>query len=386
MRTEPSEEIYEGYEMGPIRPPSEAASLLLRVTRNCPWNQCRFCTLYKGERFSIRQKEHIFRDIDTIRELVNVFQETADDPELRRSRLSDLKVQMNENHRKAYQVAINWYRSGMKSVFLQDANCLIMKPADLAEVLRYVRSCFPHIERITSYARSHTVARIRDEDLQELAAAGLNRIHIGMETACNEVLDRVRKGADKDIHIAAGQKIKRTTMELSEYYMPGLGGTAFSRESALETADAMNRINPDYIRIRTLAIPMHSRLHEDYQAGVFTRSNDVQMVQELLWFIENLQQITSTVKSDHILNLLPEVEGELPKDQNRILAVLRWFLALPAEEQLIFRVGRRTGVMTLREDLENEARRNRVHQMIMEAGITAENIDQFTDTLIQRFI
>ena len=31
------------YEQGVIRPPSEADSLLVRVTRNCPWNQCVFC-------------------------------------------------------------------------------------------------------------------------------------------------------------------------------------------------------------------------------------------------------------------------------------------------------------------------------------------------------
>ena len=46
MATEP----YRGYEQGPIRPPSEAGSLLLRVTRNCPWNRCQFCPVYKGDR------------------------------------------------------------------------------------------------------------------------------------------------------------------------------------------------------------------------------------------------------------------------------------------------------------------------------------------------
>ena len=56
----------QGYEVGPIRPPSEANSLLVRVTRNCPWNKCKFCNLYKGERFGTRSFQEIKADIDNI--------------------------------------------------------------------------------------------------------------------------------------------------------------------------------------------------------------------------------------------------------------------------------------------------------------------------------
>jgi radical SAM superfamily enzyme YgiQ (UPF0313 family) len=375
------------YEIGPIRPPSEAASLLLRITRNCPWNQCRFCSLYKGESFSVRSKEDVFQDIDTIKRFVEAFRQSADeDSSVERSRMNAIKKSVDPEDERAYYMARNWYGSGMKSLFIQDANSLVMKAADLIDILYYIRDSFPEIERITCYARSHTVARMRDEDLQEMAAAGLNRIHIGMETACDEVLQLIKKGVDKETHIRAGQKIKMTTMELSEYYMPGLGGEEYSRKSAWETADALNQINPDYIRIRTLVVKELSQLHDDYQAGTFTRTNDVEMVQELMWMIEKLQGITSTLKSDHIINLLPEVEGTFPEDKDKMLAVLKWFLSLPASEQMIFRIGRRTGVMAHREDLENDVRRRRVQQMIREIGITADNVDQITDALIQRYI
>ena len=55
---------YQGFEQGPIRPPSEAYSLLIRVTRNCPWNRCAFCPVYKGANFSLRPVEHVIADID----------------------------------------------------------------------------------------------------------------------------------------------------------------------------------------------------------------------------------------------------------------------------------------------------------------------------------
>jgi radical SAM superfamily enzyme YgiQ (UPF0313 family) len=51
------------FETGPIRPPSEATSILLRITRNCHWNKCAFCPVYKHERFSIRKVDEIKRDI-----------------------------------------------------------------------------------------------------------------------------------------------------------------------------------------------------------------------------------------------------------------------------------------------------------------------------------
>jgi len=40
------DESYNGFEQGPIRPPSEANSLLIRITRNCPWNRCTHETVY----------------------------------------------------------------------------------------------------------------------------------------------------------------------------------------------------------------------------------------------------------------------------------------------------------------------------------------------------
>ena len=58
---------YGGFEQGPIRPPSEANSLLIRISRNCPWNRCTFCAIYKGTTFSLRPVDHVLKDIDTVR-------------------------------------------------------------------------------------------------------------------------------------------------------------------------------------------------------------------------------------------------------------------------------------------------------------------------------
>jgi radical SAM superfamily enzyme YgiQ (UPF0313 family) len=59
------------FEQGPIRPPNEAQSFLLRITRNCPWNQCMFCPVYKKKKFSLRTVEEIKQDIQTAKDIAD---------------------------------------------------------------------------------------------------------------------------------------------------------------------------------------------------------------------------------------------------------------------------------------------------------------------------
>jgi radical SAM superfamily enzyme YgiQ (UPF0313 family) len=378
---------YTGFEVGPIRPPSEAESLLIRVSRNCPWNKCRFCGLYKGTSFSIRPKEHILKDIDLVKQCVDMIKDykssMVDD---KKKNLDDFTDNLGESGMWAYQSALMWIRSGMKSVFIQDANSMVIKVDDMVYILNYLRVVFPDIERITTYARSHTIARMDENDLKRIADAGLNRIHIGMESGCDKVLHLVEKGVVKEQHVSAGQKVMKSGIELSEYYMPGLGGLEYMEENAVESADALNQINPDFIRIRTLAVPKNTLLYEDYENGIFKRSTDVDMVRELLVFIKNLDGINSTVKSDHILNLITEVEGKLPDDKEKMVLALEKFLSLREEDQMIYRVGRRMGIMNKLFHVENESKRRRIKEIIVKNNINLENIDVVTDNLIKQFI
>ncbi|MBW1851814.1 MAG: radical SAM protein [Deltaproteobacteria bacterium] len=380
-------DTYQGFELGPIRPPSEAHSLLLRITRNCPWNKCKFCGLYKGKKFSKRPVAHIKQDIDKVRHYIDKINNiTQESNKGKNQNIMALLAETPHKEQAAFQAALSWFRGGMKSIFLQDANSLIIKPDDLVEILNYIKDRFPQVERITSYARSHTIARISNEDMVRFASAGLNRIHIGMESAANEVLDFVKKGVDKQTHIKAGQRVKQAGIELSEYFMPGLGGTDSSRVNALETADAINQINPDFIRIRTLAVPDFSNLANDIQEGTFTKPNDVETAQELLLFLENLDGINSTIKSDHILNLFQEVEGVLPQDKSAMIAPIKNFLAMPPEKQMIYRVGRRTGIFSNLNDLNNSDLVRHAEAARARYDVNTDTVDEFTDKIMKQFI
>lgn len=378
---------YRGFEQGPIRPPSEAYSLLIRVTRNCPWNHCTFCPVYKNRKFSLRPVEHVIQDIDTVHRYLEMIHKKAESRgRLTREDVGVLSSLVKAEEENAFYAALNWYGAGMKSVFIQDANSLIIRPPDLKEILRHLRQCFPRTERITSYARSHTIARIKDEDLNDFARAGLNRIHIGMESGSDEVLQKVRKGSTKAMHIKAGQKVKKAGMELSEYVMPGLGGQELSEIHAKETADALNQIHPDFIRLRTLAIPNSIPLFEDYQKGSFQKCNDLMMAKEILLFIESLDGITGTLKSDHILNLFQEVEGKFPEDKEYMTGILKQFLSMSPQEQCHYQVGRRLGIFRELRDTASPQRMRKVEKFCKENGITAENADAMIDELMKRFI
>ena len=380
--------LYQGFEQGPIRPPSEAHSLLVRATRNCPWNRCTFCPVYKGTKFSRRSVEQVKRDIDAVHQHVEALREAADrNGRLSREQLAAIVGQVQPQDAPAFNAALDWFVVGrMKSVFLQDANSLVVKTPELVEILTHLKKRFPAVKRVTSYARAQTIAIKKDDELQAVAEAGLDRVHIGMESGSNEVLEMVRKGVTKEQHIIAGLKVKRAGMELSEYVMPGLGGRRLSEVHARRTADALNQINPDFIRIRTLAIPATAPLAEDYQAGRFDKCTDLEMAGELLTLIENLDGITSTVVSDHILNLFQEVRGRLPRDKEQMLNVVRTFLDLDSQEQRLYQVGRRAGIFACVSHMQVPHRRAEAQAICDRLNITPENVDQIADRMVTRYI
>lgn len=355
------------YEIGPIRPPSEAFSLLVRFTRNCPWNKCEFCHLYKGKKFERRPVAEIKRDIDTIRRMWDAVEtltkQRGEAPEVSRSLLSELFSDRRCSD--AFKSVAAWMYSGARNVFIQDANSLVMKKDDLVEVLLYLKAALPSVDRITSYGRSQTIAQLFTvEDLVRLKEAGLTRLHLGMETASDALLRCMRKGVTKEQHVIAGQRVKQSGIELSEYVMPGLGGKKWWQEHALETADALNSIDPDFIRFRTLKVTRDMILYPKLESGDFLLEEDEEILVEIRLLISRLEGITSFVKSDHIMNLLEEVEGRLPDDKEAMLGVIDRYFELPPEQRLVYRMGRRAGLYRSIDDLADKTAYGRIREAI----------------------
>jgi histone acetyltransferase (RNA polymerase elongator complex component) len=324
------------------------------VTRNCPWNRCAFCRTYQGEQFSLRSVAEIKEEIRRIGGMVERIQalsgERGEEGNIGGGSIRRVFAPEQANDGYLRSVAA-WLLSGDGSVFLQDANSLVVKTDDLAEVIAFIRTTLPSVRRITSYARAKTAAKKRVEDLKKLREAGLTRIHIGMESGYDPLLKFIRKGVTAAEQVEGGRKVREAGISLCEYVMPGLGGSRWSAEHAVETARLLNQINPDHIRLRTLQVVPGSALAERVREGEFNPLDDEAILREIRVFFETLGGITSEVVSDHILNLLEEVEGTLPGDSGRIIAVIDRFFDLSPEERMIFRLGRRMGIYRYLDDL-----------------------------------
>ncbi|MCJ7514866.1 MAG: radical SAM protein, partial [Dehalococcoidia bacterium] len=361
------------FELGPIRPPSEAYSLLIRATRNCPWNRCQFCPVYKGQKFELRPAEDVIKDIKSAKAIADEIKELAWKMGYG-DKLRNVAGTIYNDYK--YNASICnvalWLWAGGTSAFLQDANTLIMRTPDLIRVVSCLKQTFPELNRITSYARSKTAAKKSLEEMKELKNAGLSRLHIGMESGSNLVLNYVEKGVTAEEHIDGGKKVKQAGISLCEYIMPGLGGRKMSSDHVTGTANVLNEIDPDYIRLRTFHIRQGIPLWSKIEAGDFEIQTEDEVVEEIGSVIEKLE-VTSELKSDHILNLLPEVEGKFPEAKSDCLNVINRYLTLSTGEKLNFRLGRRAGYYEKLNDLYDTHKYQKVDEAIRR--ITSEAPD-----------
>ena len=295
------------FEQGVIRPPSEASSLFVRVTRNCPWNRCHICPAYKGKKFSLRSVEEVKGDIDMMA--------------------------------KTYSAHLNSFTSA----FLQDADSLILPTDELVEIITYIRKVFPGVERITTYARAKSMKRKSPEDYRRLKEAGLTRIHSGMESGSLNVLRLIQKGIKPEDILEGGVRVVESGISLSEYIMPGVGGKALSREHALETALLLNMIRPDFIRVRTFAVHPKSPIQKMIEEGTFVPMSDEEVVEEIRLLLVNLDEMPAHFRcGDFSLNLLMQVDGRLDRQKEAMIAEIDRYLAMSREQKQAYSLIQRT--------------------------------------------
>jgi hypothetical protein len=289
----------------------------------------------------------------------------------------------------SYRSVAMWLYYDTGACFLQDADNLVMKTEDLVEVLSFLRKTFPQIRRVTTYSRSRTVVRKSVASLTRIREAGLDRIHIGLESGYDPLLELVKKGVSAAQHIEAGQKVLAAGIELSEYVMPGLGGQEMWREHAVETARVLNEINPHFIRLRSLRVPDRVPLHLLVEQGAFTPQTDDMLAREILLFIERLDGITSTLTSDHIMNLFEDLTGKFPEDKEKMLEVVRRYQGLSDSDRLVYRVGRRGGAYRSTEDLHRDpVTYGKIEHLIRDivAKEGPQGVENFICDMVDRYI
>ena len=276
------------WEHPPYRPPSEAYSILIRATRGCPWNKCAFCNMYKTVKFERRAIDEIIDDI----------------------------------------VIAGVHSKNYTTLFIGDSNSLVLSTADLIKILDAIYANFPHMKRVTSYARAKTIAKTKTvEELKELQRHGLSRLHIGLETGDDELLKLISKGATAADMIEGGKKVVESGISLCFYVMPGLGGKKYSKQHVEGTANVLNQVNPDYIRIRTFQPIPGTPIWNMIEKGELILQTPEETLQEEYDLIKRLN-VNSNYISDHLLNYPvwdngpKQLDGDLPEDKEKLLLLL----------------------------------------------------------------
>jgi radical SAM superfamily enzyme YgiQ (UPF0313 family) len=284
---------------GPIyRPPSEADSLLIQATVGCPHNRCTFCMVYKKTKFKVRPTREIKEDLE----------------EARRQ-----------------------FGDRVATLFFPAGNTIAMPTAALAEICRYSHALFPHLQRLTVYGSSQFVVRKGPEKMRLLAEAGLRRIHVGLESGDDEILQRVQKGATAQEHVSAGRLLREAGIEMSAYIVLGLGGRERTESHARESARLINEIQPDFLRLRTFVPKIDTPLLAEVQAGRFALLSPHEVIRETRALLAAITAPTLVV-SDHYTNYV-NVAGRLPEDKAAMLALLDRALALEESSFRPFFIG-----------------------------------------------
>ncbi len=347
-------------DIGPMGPIGESEALILRVTRNCPWNRCLFCSVYKDKKFGYRSVAEIKRDIDAVKRIEELIEATRKEygldeiiePEAISNIISQRYSEIygrepdnftTENYfaRLSLRNVLNWLIYGKKRVSLQDANALIMKPDELIEVLKYLKKTFPTIDIITSYARSKTCAQRSIKELEGLKEAGLSWLFVGIESGCDEVLKFMQKGVTAAEHIKGGQKVMEAGINMAAFVMPGLAGKnpELAEKHVSDTVRVLNEIKPTEVRIRSLAILEDSPLYPLWKSGEFEAPDDEQMIDEIEMIIKNLN-FDCIFETLQMTNVLFNIRGRLSVEKPKMLASITAYKAKPALTRLNFRLDR----------------------------------------------
>lgn len=276
------------YEGMVYRPPSEAGSLIIQATLACPHNRCAFCAMYRGRKFRVRPLEEVIEDLDLAR--------------------------------------VAYGTDGVQTIFLADGNTAVLPTEKLIAIGEAAKARFPELRRITMYGSAKFLVKKSQEEWRRIAAAGITRIHSGLESGDAETLRAIGKGVRPEEAIEAYRHVMSSGIELSVYLMVGVAGVERWREHALGSAAVLNQAPPTFIRMRTFVPQPATPWYDRWREGGLTLLSAYEALRETRLLIERLEAPT-TLLSDHVSNFL-DVHGRIPEDKPAMLSdideALRW--------------------------------------------------------------
>ena len=199
---EDAEKFNEIYLPISILPPDQYMSLVLQISEGCNYNKCTFCNFYRDRPFRIKTRDEISEHINQIK---------------------------------------SFFGQGIKlrrSIFLADANALVIPQKKLLPAMKLFNTSFPDIQNIYSFIDVFTGIKKSTASFRDLADAGLKRVYLGVESGNPQLLELLHKPQlTEDIHHLC-DSLKVAGIKLGIIFLVGAGGEKF-HEAHLRDSLAM---------------------------------------------------------------------------------------------------------------------------------------------------
>ena len=278
-----------------FRPPSEAESLILPVTDGCSWNECTFCEMYTApqKKFKAREEAEVLESI----------------------RLTGQR-----------------YGDQVRRVFLADGDAIVLPTRRLLAILEAIRTHMPAVRRISSYCLPRNLRKKSQQEVNELAAAGLDMVYVGAESGDDQVLAAVNKGESFETTREALEKLGAAGIRRSVMILNGLGGKVYSLQHAENSARLANATQPEYLATLVVSFPMgETRFRAGFSAC--EPLDKQELFVEMEQFLNRLELKRTVFRSDHASNWLV-LKGTLGADKERLLAQVRQAITTPEAARL----------------------------------------------------
>ncbi|MBN2184218.1 MAG: radical SAM protein [Candidatus Krumholzibacteriota bacterium] len=266
------------YDEPVYRPPSEGSSLILQATVGCSHNRCTFCLMYKQKRFWVKPWDQFKSEIDEASLLF----------------------------------------PGTKRIFLADGDAFVISSERLGQILDYLYSSFPSLQRVTAYANPANLLNKSVEEMRTIKEKGLKIIYYGVETGDPRLLELIDKGATPDQMAEGCNKAQEAGLKISVTVILGLGGRRGSRQHARLTGQLINRISPRYLSALTLMLGQYQEGFRKKMGADFEFNRPEDDLKELKELIAALENDRCIFRSNHASNYLP-LKGTLQKDKEALI-------------------------------------------------------------------
>ena len=266
------------YEGNCIRPPPEAASILLQVTLGCSHNKCTFCGTYNDKPFRIKDNDIIVGDI-----------------------LFAAK-----------------YMKARDRVFLMDGDALIIPQKRLNWILERIQGHLPWVKRVGAYANTKSIRSKTLPELIQLRENRLGMLYLGVETGDDEIRKKINKGSSAQHCREMGQKVKNAGMQLTVTLLLGIAGKQKSLRHARATGRLVSAMDPDYASALTLMLIPGTPLWEEYQRGEFKLADKRDLLIEMKELLVHTHLSHGLFSSNHASNYLP-LSARLPEGKQALL-------------------------------------------------------------------